>query len=204
MNSLHENEHYLYDAVLTRIDADAGVLIFTVADTNHCVTYPHVTTWSVGTVGCLRLSTDAHDFAFHSYVDQRLRRAPQLDDVRQQQWGWRIGEDGFRVRSGILPGQNGAVVRRDTQRLVLELPREYLNYCSERGLQPATVLRAFIADLCELFNWVACPREDNYSTNGSDERLYADAYFQRCFGWVDDPEYRKSLQRPRHGGRHDT
>jgi hypothetical protein len=200
MNTTHDDEHYLYDAVLTRINADAGVLTFTVGASNHRVVYPHVTTWTVGTVGRLRLSTDPRGFAFHSYVDQRLRRVPGLDDLAQQQWGWRIGERRFRVRSGLLPGQNGEVVRRDTEPLVLDLPREYLTYCADRGLKPATVLRAFIADLCELFDWNACPREDDYSTNGSDERLYAEAYFQRCFGWVDDPEYRKSLKHPGNGG----
>jgi len=194
MNTTPKDDQYLYDAVLSRIDAEAGVLTFTVAAAEHAVNYRPVATWTVGTVGRLRLSTDPRGFAFHAYVDQRLRRDPGLDDVRRQQWGWRIDERHFCVRSGVLPGQNGDVVRRDTQRLVLHLPREYLNYCADRGLKPATVLRAFIADLCELFDWNACPREDEYSTNGSDERLYAEAYFQRCFGWVDDPEYRKSLR----------
>jgi hypothetical protein len=204
MNTIHDDEHYLYDAVLTRIDAEAGVLIFTVADSNHCVTYPHVTTWTVGTVGRLRLNTDSHGFAFHSYVDQRLRRGAGLDDLPRQQWGWRIGERRFRVRAGILPGQDGRVVRQHTTRVELHLPQEFIHYCAVRGLTPTSVLRAFIADLCELFNWVNCPREDDYSTNGSDERLYAEAYFQRCFGWVDDPEYRKSLQHKSNGGSRDT
>jgi hypothetical protein len=200
MNTSYEAEHYLYDAVLTRIDTEARALIFTVAQSNHVVTYSYLTGWPVGTIGRLRLSTDAHRFTFHSYPDQRLRRDPALDDLPRQQWGWRIDECHFRVRSGVLPGRNGAVVRRDTEQLVLDLPREYLNYCAVRGLQPASVLRAFVADLCRLFNWINCPREDDYSTNGSDERLYAEAYFQRCFGWVDDPEYRKSLHDEGNGG----
>jgi hypothetical protein len=204
MNATHDDEQYLYDAVLTRVNAAAGVLTFNVDDANHRVSYPQVTTWAIGTVGRLRPSTDPRGFAFHSYVDQRLRRAPELDDPSQQHWGWRIGERRFFVRSGLLPGQNGEVVRRDTEQLVLDLPREYLNYCGDRGLTPAAVLRAFIADLCELFNWKASPREDGYSTNGSEERLFAEAYFQSCFGWMDDPEYQRGLQQRGNGGIHDT
>jgi len=43
------------------------------------------------------------------------------------------------------------------------------------------VLRAYVADLCELFNRVRCPREDGYSSNGSDERMYAQMHFHRTF-----------------------
>jgi hypothetical protein len=203
MNKTQEKDPYLYDAVLTRIDAAAGVLTFAAVDVEHTVTYPHVVSWwTVGAVGRLRLSSDPNGFAFHTYVDQRLRRAPDLDDPKSHRWGWRIEERGFRVRAGLLPGQDGGVVRLDTTRLVLPLPREFIEYCTERGLKPASVLRAFVADLCGIMNWCVCPREDGYSSNGSDERLYAETYFQRCFGWVDDPEYRKTLKVSRKGRKH--
>jgi hypothetical protein len=45
------------------------------------------------------------------------------------------------------------------------------------------VLRGFVADLCDLQNPVARPREDGYSSNGSDERLLAQAYFERAYKW---------------------
>jgi hypothetical protein len=183
----------LYDAVLTRVDPTAGILVFTVGGTNHCVTPSSMTHWTVGSVGRLSLPTTAQGFSFHRYADDRLRRAPGLDDLHAQRWGWRIGERRFQVRAGVIPGRDGAVVRRDTEFVELELPREFLDFCAVRGLPPQRVLRGFVANLCELFNWVICPREDGYSSNGSDERMYARQYFQRTYGWVDDPEYRATV-----------
>jgi hypothetical protein len=36
----------------------------------------------------------------------------------------------------------------------------------------------------------ACPREDGYSSVGSDERRPAEEYFQRTFGWTKGAEHR--------------
>jgi hypothetical protein len=44
---------------------------------------------------------------------------------------------------------------------------------------PEIVLRGFIADLCGIINWHASPREDGYSSNGSDERRMAQDYYDR-------------------------
>lgn len=63
---------------------------------------------------------------------------------------------------------------RTAQRVVtLELPEEFLELCEEVKTPPATVLRGFIADLCDL-------RSGDYVTNGSDERDMAERYFERC------------------------
>jgi hypothetical protein len=178
---------FVYDAVLTRIDHSAGTLVFTVGDDDFTVIPSTTTSWRVGSVGRMRLNTHPRGFAFHHYADARLRRDPALDDLPNQRWGWRLGERKIQVRAGMLPGCNGDVVRRDTEMLSIELPREFIDFCAIRGLAPLSVLRAYVADLCELFNWVQCPREDDYSTNGSDERMYAQIYFQRAFGWVEEP-----------------
>jgi hypothetical protein len=182
-----KSSEFVYDAVLTRIDHPAGILVFTVADADLTVTPSTTTHWRVGTVGRLRLNTHPHRFTFHQYADSRLRREPTLDDASTQQWGWRLGEARIQVRAGVLPGRNGAVVRRDTELSNIELPREFIDFCALRGVAPVAVLRAFVADLCELFNWVHRPREDDYSTNGTDERMYAQIYFQRAFGWITVP-----------------
>jgi len=64
--------------------------------------------------------------------------------------------------------------RRETQRtLTLTLPDDFLKLCEEVNTTPAAVLEGFIADLCDL-------REGPYVTNGSDERLFAEQYFDRC------------------------
>jgi len=55
-------------------------------------------------------------------------------------------------------------MQREASRTVtLTLPYEFLDLCEEVKTDPATVLRGFIADLCEL-------RDGDYQTNGSDER----------------------------------
>ena len=195
------NDGFLYDATLTQVDVARGTLIFQLGDTPHRVTSPHVSFFSQGAVGRLRLPTDRNEFAFHTYADQRLRRAPELDNPQEQRWGWRINERAFLVRTGLLPGRNGNVVHLDAQVLPLEIPQEFITFCEVRGLTPSIVLRAFIADLCEIMNFFVCPREDGYSSSGSDERLYANQYFQRTFGWVDDPEYRAKVRAARRGNK---
>ncbi len=66
-----------------------------------------------------------------------------------------------------------------THTITLELPAEFIALCEEDGTDPQTVLRGFIADLCEIMNWASDPREDGYCSNGSDERMMARAYYER-------------------------
>jgi hypothetical protein len=54
----------------------------------------------------------------------------------------------------------------------LRLPPEFIALCKGHGVEPDRVLRGFIADLCEL-------RTADYNTGGSDERLYAERYYDR-------------------------
>jgi hypothetical protein len=188
------DDRYLYDAVLMRIDSVRGILIFNVGGATHRVSSPLFSCFSPGAVGRLRLPTEREPFAFQTYADQRLRRALEADDVGGNRWGWRIGERRFVVQSGLLPGHDGAVVRRDTEAVALDLPREFLDFCDGRGLNPATVLRVFIGDLCGLSNLFECPREDGYTSNGSDERDLAKGYFERAFAWVQDREGRAKVR----------
>lgn len=67
--------------------------------------------------------------------------------------------------------------RRDEARTItLSLPDKFLNLCEECKVEPAQVLRGFVADLCRL-------EEGDYITNGSDERDLASQYFDRCGYW---------------------
>ncbi len=192
---------YLYDATLTQVDAVRGILLFTVGDTTHRVTYPHVGFFGAGAIGRLRLPADGREFTFVAYPDQRLRRAPELDQPQERRWGWRIGERQFLILAGVIPGRAGKVIRRDTQTLPLELPREFVEFCATRGITPESVLRSFIADLCSLTDLCGCPREDGYSSHGSDERRLASEYFQHTWGWVDEPEHRETRRAARRNGR---
>jgi hypothetical protein len=65
------------------------------------------------------------------------------------------------------------------KRIVIDLPEEFIELCREDEVEPETVIRGFIADLAEIMNWQSNPREDGYSSNGSDERWMARAYYER-------------------------
>jgi len=65
------------------------------------------------------------------------------------------------------------------QQITIELPEEFIDLCEQDGIEPETVLRGFIADLAEIMNWANDPREDGYSSNGSDERMKAREYYDR-------------------------
>jgi hypothetical protein len=70
----------------------------------------------------------------------------------------------------------------------LALPEEFIALCASDGVAPELVLRGFIADLCELMSWAADPRLDGYCSNGSDERSYARAYYERVgYPWLNKP-----------------
>jgi hypothetical protein len=186
----------LYDAELTQVDTLRGCLVFSVNDSIHRVACPHVSSFSVGAIGRLRLPTEGREFAFNAYPDQRLRRAPSSDQPQVRRWGWRIGERVFTVEIGVIPGRAGKVIRRNTQRVSLELPSEFLDFCSSRKIAPERVLSTFIADLCALTNLYVCPREDGYTSSGSDERELAHAYFDRTWGIYGDES-----SPPRRGGK---
>lgn len=61
----------------------------------------------------------------------------------------------------------------------LGLPEEFTDLCFENKVSPETVLHGFIADLCEIRNTIDNPRADKLSSNGSDERMLANQYFER-------------------------
>jgi hypothetical protein len=173
-----------HDAVLIEVDEEAGVLVFNVAGTRHSMRSSGTVWWKTGAVGHLRLSDGRLPFSFHPYPDQRLRRRPTEDDPGLSLWGWQIDDRHFTAKAGIVPGRDGLVVTQDTETLVIDIPREFIDLCEKSKLHPKTVLRGFIADLCQLMNWAYCPREDDYSSNGSDERRMAQLYFERAYGWL--------------------
>jgi hypothetical protein len=70
-------------------------------------------------------------------------------------------------------------VRRRKRRVTITLPDEFLDLCESDLEDPERVLRGFIADLSGIINWHSAPRVDGYSSNGSDERDMARAYYER-------------------------
>ena len=69
------------------------------------------------------------------------------------------------------------------------IPKEFLKMCQRHKVTPEHVLQQFIRDLCHL-----------EGTSGSDERLYAQLYYERCgYAWsagVDDDIVPSRLSEP--------
>jgi hypothetical protein len=65
------------------------------------------------------------------------------------------------------------------EQIRLGLPNEFIALCNEVRMTPAAVLHGFIADLCRLRRTDG-PRDDGLVSNGSDERMLALQYFERC------------------------
>ena len=175
----------LYDAELIRIERDCRLLVFRAAGRVYVLPTANIIWWAVGTIGRLSLRKAPAEYLFRAYPDQRLRRLPALDEAAADAWAWTFTDTPrvVLVKAGVIPGQNGAVVPEETNALNLEVPHEFVQLCARFKLLPAFALRGFIADLCALQNPVSHPREDGYGSNGSDERLLAQAYFERAYGW---------------------
>jgi len=69
--------------------------------------------------------------------------------------------------------------RKPKSKITLNLPPEFIETCQQDGIDPETVLKGFIADLAGIMNWQSHPRENGYSSNGSDERRLAREYYER-------------------------
>ena len=175
----------LYDAELIRIERDCRLLVFRAAGRVYVLPTANTTWWGVGTIGRLSLRKEPAEYSFRAYPDQRLRRLDALDEAEADAWAWTFTNSSrvVLVKAGVIPGQNGAVVSEETHALNLDVPQEFVQFCARFELHPASVLRGFVADLCALQNPVSHPREDGYGSNGSDERLLAQAYFERAYGW---------------------
>ncbi len=70
-------------------------------------------------------------------------------------------------------------MKKRKRKVTLTLPEEFLDLCESDLQKPEAVLRGFIADLAGIVNWQSNPRTDGYSSNGSDERDMAQAYYNR-------------------------
>lgn len=174
-----------FDARITALDLDAGtvdleangsLMRYTLSPSDSRLRY-----LAAGQVGQLCIRDGG--FWFWPYLDQRLRRAPQHDDPGEHLWAWTLsGSPGLILaKQGIVPGKGGCVVPDETEPVEIQVPPEFAELCSRVGLDPGKVLRGFIADLCGISSFQNCPREDGYSSNGSDERHMAASWFERAY-----------------------
>ncbi|WP_394475077.1 hypothetical protein [Ralstonia mannitolilytica] len=159
--------------------------------------------WSrreVGKFGCVvpasRLTPDTPIGAcyFRSYMDQSLRRVPELDMA--DKWalsgmsatactvGWvcEARPQGFLAPAGLIPGERGQFIPDETVEVTVRVPPEFVRECHRVQMSPEEVLRSFAGDLAGIHNLVACPRADGYGSNGSDERDKAEEWLDRAHG----------------------
>lgn len=129
---------------------------------------------------------------FRAYLDQTLRRAPEFDAPmslsgfpgrRVANIGWVCESKpmGFRAPAGLVPGVDGRFVPDETVQITLNVPPEFVRLCRQYQRSPEELLRGFIADAAELHNLHGAPRADGFSSNGSDERDYAEAWIERAY-----------------------
>lgn len=157
----------------------------------------------VGKFGYVELATNPVETVqegaryFRAYVDQSLRRVPELDSsqrtagcepalVPSQQCvvGWRCDTqpNGFRAPVGLIPGEHGFFVPDTTVEVTLRVPPEFVRECRRYQMTPSQLLRSFVGDLAGIQNFVRNPRADGYGSNGSDERDFAEQWVQRAYG----------------------
>lgn len=122
-------------------------------------------------------------YRFQAYLDQSLKRMPELDAAKGFRLGWSCDArpDGFNCPAWVVPGEGGQFVEDETQPVTVNVPPEFASLCDELGRDVEDVLRAFMADAAGIMNWVRCPRADGCCSNGSDERMMAIQYLERCY-----------------------
>lgn len=178
-----------YDARL--IDAtDANLIIEHQGERIELPTFPNVgsvlSCW-IGQIGVVQFAPEGDCWRFMGYVDQSLRRVCERDST-DGFLGWRCDAkpDGFLAKNTIIPGDNGAFVEDETEELTINVPPEFYDLCERFGRTPESILQGFIADACELMNATANPREDGFSSHGSDERRLAYDYLERAYPSFED------------------
>ncbi|MEN2425970.1 hypothetical protein AA0N74_08010 [Chromobacterium vaccinii] len=152
---------------------------------------------SAGMVGFVGWFQD--EIFFRPYLDQTLRRVPEFDragvesrdadgrKVATVGWICAAKPEGFRAPVGLVPGKDGQYVPDLSVEVRFRVPQEFLQECTRRQLTPEEVLSGFVGDVSGIMNWADCPRADDYSSNGSDEREFAERWLQRAY-FLDEDE----------------
>ncbi len=129
---------------------------------------------------------------FRDYVDQTLRRVPELDSdgravgpdgTAAAVIGWECeARGGFRAPAGLIPGERGDFEPDQTIAVTIRVPPEFVREAKRYQLTPAQLLRGFVGDVAGIHNFINRPRADGYGSNGSDERDMAEAWIERAYG----------------------
>lgn len=129
-------------------------------------------------------------YRFDAYCDQTLRRAFDLDDYEYLDnsynlncIGWRNAKnpDGFLAPRGILPGEDGRFVSDNTEKYLFAIPFEFIELATRMKTDPATLLKTFIADTCNLQSTPELPRADGLSGRGTEALRKARDYLRTAW-----------------------
>lgn len=185
---MSHQEPMFYDATIRSIDTEGSSTVIETVD-GKTKAFPRAFRFhQVGARGVLTVKADG-DFLFWPYPDQRLHRWPERDMPADESrsfpgaWSWRLKGSDVRitVKPEFIPGEGGRYIEDQTDSVEINVPPEFTALCASRGITVETALRGFIADVCGLQNYVNNPREDGFSSNGSDERMYAGQWFDRAY-----------------------
>jgi hypothetical protein len=180
-------EQRFYDATIKQVDLEAKQTVIVTADGQERTFPVAYDFWQAGQRGVLIVTEG--NVRFWAYADQRLRRWPEQDDPGDEAkgyapfWSWTLDGSEQRIlcKPHFLPGKEGRFIEDATEPVRILVPPEFFALCESRGLTPEQVLQGFIADVCGLQNYVNHPREDGFSSHGSDERDFAARWFERAY-----------------------
>ncbi|NOU12740.1 MAG: hypothetical protein HOO92_02055 [Methylococcaceae bacterium] len=172
-----------YDCILIGL-TEAGLILDCLGNQLVLPTFTDGNDWAlqyIGKIGIASYDPEFECWRFVPYLDQSLRRVFELDDEYEIGWSNETKGNNWTAPIGIIPGENGAFIKDDTDDVWIPVPPEFFIMCEQYNQTPESVLRSFIADVCEIKNYDREPRADGYCSNGSDERRLADEYFSRAF-----------------------
>ena len=129
-------------------------------------------------------------YRFDAYPDQSLRRAFELDDFdyidenhNLNSIGWRneANRDGFLAARGIIPGKDGRFISDRTEPYCVHIPFEFVEIATRLKQDPVTLLKNFMADVCQLHSSNELPRADGFSSKGPEAEKKASDYLKQAY-----------------------
>lgn len=151
---------------------------------------------AVNKIGSIQLSSNGQGFYFECYLDQSLRRKPELDivapdmllnqpnkySVNTPSIGWcnQNNPEGFLVPLGIIP-HHGRFTADNAKQVSIKVPQELEEICAEYGISSETLFNDLIDNICNFSNSVFSPRADFRSCQDNFLHQLAIAYVRAVY-----------------------
>ena len=129
-------------------------------------------------------------YRFDAYPDQTLRRAFELDDFDYidenhniNTIGWRNQSNpaGFLAARGIIPGREGRFISDSTEPYSVSIPFEFVEIAARLKQTPVSLLKNFMADVCQLRSSHELPRADGLNSKGPEAEKKAREYLKLAY-----------------------